>query len=39
MGPWNLYDKKLDDRKETEFTDNQYLLSQKIIVPTRGGFS
>ena len=30
MGP-RKFDKKLDDRKETEFTDNQYLLSQNSI--------
>ena len=31
MGPKNLDGKKLDDRKETEFTDNQYLLSQHLV--------
>ena len=30
-GPRNLDDKKLDDRKETEFTDSQYLLGRNLI--------
>ena len=30
-GPRKLDDKKLGDRKETEFTENQYLLSQDLF--------